>query len=99
MKTLTLPIPPELVEAIARRSAELVLERIGEAAARPELLTPEQAAEFLCCDVQRIYDLCSDGRLHRYKDGARLLISRSELEEYVGLQHGSNERRQRLRLA
>lgn len=94
-----LSLPPELVEAIAQRAAELVLEHGGATGDLPEFLTPEQAAAYLCCEPQRIYDLCSDGRLRRYKDGSRLLLRRVELEEYVGLQADSNDRRRGLRLA
>jgi excisionase family DNA binding protein len=42
-----------------------------------------EAAEYLRCSRQRIYDLLSARRLTRHKDGRRPLILRSELEQYV----------------
>ena len=85
MSELALTVPRELVEAIAELVEERVLERL-EASRRDGLshyLTPVEAAELLRADRQRIYDLLSAGRLRRYKDGARVLISRDELEGYL----------------
>jgi excisionase family DNA binding protein len=47
-------------------------------------MTVPEAAEFLRCRRQRVDDLLSSGRLRRYKDGRRTLVSRAELEEYLG---------------
>jgi len=81
---LALAIPPELVEAIAQRAAEIVLERQGVTAAStsPYLTIPE-AAELLRSKRQRVDDLLSSGRLSRFKDGSRTLVSRAELEQHV----------------
>ena len=46
-------------------------------------LTIEEAAVYLRCRRQRIDDLLSQRRLSRVKDGARTLISRTELEAYL----------------
>jgi excisionase family DNA binding protein len=79
--TLSLPVPPALVEAIAQRAAQLVLERLGE---RPKgespYLTIPEAAAYARCKRQRIDDLLSSRRLTRYKDGRRTLILKAELE-------------------
>lgn len=73
-------LPDEVVEAIAERAAEIVLARLGNGRARePEFLTATEAAELLRCSRQRIYDLCSDGRLTRHKEGSRVLLARAEI--------------------
>ncbi len=79
--SLTVDVPPELLEAIAARAAELVEDR-GAAAAEP-WIGVEEAAEYLRCKPQRIYDLVSQGRLEHRKDGRRLLFRRSWLDEYL----------------
>jgi excisionase family DNA binding protein len=80
---ITIPLPAEVVEAIAQRAAELVLERHGLASPASPYLTVAEAAEYLCCKRQRVDDLLSSGRLTRHKDGSRTLISRAELETHV----------------
>ena len=55
---------------------------VDEAAVSP-WLTAEQAARWLGCGRRRIDDLCSQGRLTRYHEGRRLLLSRSEVEALV----------------
>lgn len=79
-------LPPEAVEAIARRAAEIMLERLElEPYGRPvsPWLTVPEAAELLRCKPQRIYDLRSSGRLSRDGDGDRALVRRDELERYI----------------
>jgi excisionase family DNA binding protein len=77
-------LPADLVEAVARRAAELVRADIPAAAPLSPYLTVKEAAAYLRCGRQRIYDLCSAGELSRFKDGERLLIDREELETHVG---------------
>jgi excisionase family DNA binding protein len=79
---LQLELPPEVLEAIAQRSAEIVLELRGAGEAR-ELLTVPEAAEYLRCDRQRIYQLRSDGRLPRTSEGGRALVRRADLDGLV----------------
>lgn len=88
---LLLPFPPELVEAIAQRAAALVLDQLGDGRSdRP--LNVDEAAEFLRCRPQRIYDLVSEGRLAvPLRDGKRLLFTRDELERY--LRAGASDQR------
>lgn len=79
------PIFDELVEAIAQRSAEIVLERLEPkrpASASP-FLTVAEAAELLRAKPQRIYDLLSSARLQRHRDGTRVLVERAELLAYL----------------
>ena len=79
---LTMAVPSELVEVIAERVAEMLAERQPQTA--PELLTVDEAAEFLRCRRQRLYDLVSQDRLPHLKDGARLLFRRVDLLAYLG---------------
>ena len=46
-------------------------------------LTPAEAAEYLRCSRQRIYDLCSMGALSRFRDGSRVLVAREEIDSYL----------------
>jgi len=81
-----LEISEEMMEAIARRAAELVLERMPAPMPVVDVspwLTVDEAATFLGCSTGRIYNLRSDGRLSAHKDGGRALIARSELEGLV----------------
>ena len=75
--------PPQLVEAVAQRAAELV--RADSAAAVPPspYMTVAEAAEYLRCDRHRIYDLLSARRLSKRKDGSRVLVLLAELDSYV----------------
>ena len=47
-------------------------------------LTVAEAAAYLRASRQRVYDLLSSQRLSRRKDSARVLISRAELDAYLG---------------
>jgi len=46
-------------------------------------LTVVEAAEYLRCRPQRIYDLLSSRRLSKRKDGSRVLVERTELDRLV----------------
>lgn len=76
----------EELERVARRVAEIVRADLdveaATVAASPFLSVPE-AAEYLRCRPQRIYDLLSQGRLSRFKDGSRALVSRAELDAHL----------------
>jgi excisionase family DNA binding protein len=81
---LELTMPAELIEAIAERAAAILLERLRhEAETPPRMLKVPEAAAFLRAEPQRVYDLLSDGRLTRHKDGRRVLVDRQELEGYL----------------
>lgn len=75
------------MSAVAELVVPLVLVELrrGETrrACEIEYLTSAEAAERLRAKPQRIYDLVSAGRLRRYKDGARVLIKRADLEDYL----------------
>lgn len=78
---LNVPVPAALLEAIARRAAELVAEAVPSA---PEAWVGVlEAAEYLACPRSRIYALASAGRIPHCKDGSRLLFRRSELDRWL----------------
>lgn len=80
MNRLSLTLPPEVLEAIAERAAEILADRQGE---RTGYLDVAGAAEFLACPKSRIYALVSADRIPYEKDGSRLLFDRGELRAYV----------------
>jgi excisionase family DNA binding protein len=86
-RALRLDVPTELVDAIAelvvpRVLVELRAREIGRGR-EAEYLTVVEAADRLRAKPQRVYDLLSAGRLRRYKDGARVLVKRAELDAYI----------------
>jgi excisionase family DNA binding protein len=46
-------------------------------------MTVEQTAAYIGAERQRVYNLCSDGRLRRYRDGSRVLLRRDEVDAYL----------------
>src|SRR5258708_824483 len=80
---LTVDLPASFLEAVAERAAELVLERLGEQRQASPYLSVDEAAEYLRCSKQRVYDLLSARRISKLKDGSRVLLVRAELDEYV----------------
>lgn len=82
MSDLTLALPPELVEAIAERVAQLLAEREQPAEA-DGYLDVDGAAAFLACPKSRVYTLASCKRIPVERDGSRLLFKRSLLDAWV----------------
>jgi excisionase family DNA binding protein len=77
--------PEELIRAIAVQVAD-ELERRGftvSAEATSPYLTVAQAADYIAAKPQRLYDLISAGRLTPARDGARVLLTREQLDAYV----------------
>ena len=73
------------LDEIARRVALILAQTdSGPPPAESRFLTIIEAAELLRCSRQRVDDLLSSGRLSRVKDGRRTLVSRAELEHYLG---------------
>jgi excisionase family DNA binding protein len=85
MKEITFTLPPEVIEQIAVRVADILSER--ESTSRPATvtrwLTVDQAAEYIGASRQRVYDLRSSGRLQRHGDGGRALVDRNELDRLI----------------
>ena len=89
MTELRVQLPDDVLESVAERAAAIVLERLADE--RPngdsEFCSVAEAAEVLRSSRQRVYDLLSDGRLTRHKDGSRVLVSRSELVAHLRPTH------------
>lgn len=80
---MSVPVPPEWLDVIADRAAELVAERVN---AEPEpWIGVEQAAAHIAAPKSRVYALvnCKPPRIPFQRDGSRLLFRRSELDEWV----------------
>ncbi len=78
-ETLALTLPPATVEAIAEQAARLVLARLAaERQVASPYLTVAEAAAYLRCSRQRVYDLLCAHRLNRYRDGRRVLVARAD---------------------
>jgi len=77
---VAIALSDEDVERVARRVVAVMGENTP--AADP-LLTVEEAADYLRCSRQRLYDLVSAARLKPGRDGKRLLFRRSVLDRYL----------------
>jgi excisionase family DNA binding protein len=78
---LALTLPPEALEAIAARAAELVLERLGQTNGASPWMTRAQAAAYLGLPLSRLE---KDRRIPNHRDGRRVLYHRGELDRYFG---------------
>ena len=83
MSEVRFELPSDVLEAIAARAAEILLERLPTQKADSPYMTIPEAADFLRAKRHRVDDLLSSGRLTRFKDGSRTLVSRAELKAYV----------------
>jgi excisionase family DNA binding protein len=82
------PIDPEkLISSISERVTANILKAVRNeqpTTEQPEqLLTIQEAAEFLSLSVPTLYSKVSKGELPVMKQGKRLYFSRTELMEYV----------------
>jgi excisionase family DNA binding protein len=76
----------ELLEAIARRVAELQHELSGQGDGgeeRSPWLSVSSAAEYLDWPKGRLYKLSARGEIPHYKHEGRLLFRRDELDEWL----------------
>jgi excisionase family DNA binding protein len=76
----------QLVEAIARRVAELQLELTADAspgAERSPWLSVASAADYLDWPKGRLYKLSARGQIPHYKHEGRLLFRRDELDAWL----------------
>lgn len=78
---LTLTLPPETLDVLARR----VVEQLNAAGcdARSPWLTAKEAAEYLRFPTKRIYNLSARGEIPHRKQEARLLFRRDELDAWL----------------
>lgn len=77
MSELALKFPPELVEAIAERAAEILAERLGPTAS--PWMTRAAAAAYLGLPVSRLE---KDRLIPCHRDGRRVLYHRDELDDH-----------------
>ena len=80
---LALTLPPESLEAIAERAAELVLQRLGDengSAASPWLSVGE-AAEYLRTSERTLQRLVGRERIRSSTIGRRRLFHRDDLDQ------------------
>jgi excisionase family DNA binding protein len=78
----------ELEQLIEAKVAERVAQLTPLPAAASPYMTIPEAAEFLRCSRQRVDDLLSQARLTRFKDGARTLVSRDEIDRHLAHENG-----------
>lgn len=76
-----LPLPAELVDALAERVAERVAATMPTP--RDPYMNVDEAAEYIACGKKRIYELKERGAVACYQDGKRLLFRREDLDAYV----------------
>jgi excisionase family DNA binding protein len=82
LSNVQVTLPAETINALAA-----ALARHQPAPARQDpspFLTVAEAAVYLRASRQRVYDLLSSRRLPKYRDGARVLIRRTDLDAHLG---------------
>jgi excisionase family DNA binding protein len=72
-----------VIEAEIDRRVRDVLDEVNGPSSASPFMTISEAAEYLRAKPQRVYDLVSDGRLTRHRDGSRVLVRRDELDRYL----------------
>ena len=77
---MNLELPDSLVEAIAQRAAEIVLERAEDP--RDDWLDSKAAADYLGISRGHLHNL--RGKVPSHKVGGRRRYRRSELDNYQG---------------
>jgi excisionase family DNA binding protein len=76
----------ELDDQALEQLAALLAPKLTHATARGEpeaWLTVDQAADYLACGKQRIYNLVSQRRIRFAKDGSRVLFRRQWLDDIL----------------
>lgn len=75
--------PDELIERIAQRAAEIVLEKQSQSQGdEKEFLRAKEVAEIVPCSVSKIYHLVQLRRIPFEKVGQQLCFRRSEILEW-----------------
>ena len=75
----TIQLTDEQIAAIAAIAAE----RVNCQAQPDPWMTVDQAAVYLACGRQRVYNLVSQRRLRHVKDGSRVLFRRQWLDDIL----------------
>jgi hypothetical protein len=76
-------LPPELVEAIAERAAEIVAEQIESQNGDGWLRGADAIASYIGAKRDRVYALSSADRIPVEHDGSALLARKSVLDAWV----------------
>lgn len=71
---------PGFAAALARALAPHLADSPPDSPSRSELLTVAEAADYLRCSPQRVYNLRSSGRLTRLGDGRSAKVRRRDLD-------------------
>ncbi len=81
---ISISVPEELIRVLAAQVVDEI-KRSGVLASAPESpwLSSDEAAQYLRCSKQRVFDLASQGRLPVAKDGSRSLYRREEFDAYL----------------
>jgi excisionase family DNA binding protein len=87
MSTLATALLAELdedaLEVLADRLAPLLAARLNAEEPTSPWLNAEDAARYLACSRDRLYDLVQLGKLEPRRDGRRLLFKRTDLDAYL----------------
>jgi excisionase family DNA binding protein len=96
---LRITLPEDVIERIAERAAEIVLDRLDERERWPEFMSVETAARYLDVSPERVRKLQARGELPFYQEGpgCRVTFRRQDLDE--ALERWRVAPRRRLRLA
>lgn len=81
MSTFSLPIPPELLEQIAERAAEILAARAAPAVS--PWMSADQAADYTGIPKQSLYKLTAAKAIPHAKPGNRLLFKREDLDAWL----------------
>ncbi len=81
MIEVTVRLTDEQLAQIAELAAALVPPTVAPVVS--PWLNVADAAEWLRCGKDRIYDLIALGKLHPRRDGRRVLLHRDDLDAYV----------------
>jgi hypothetical protein len=80
---LTVDLGEELVERIAKRTAELVARQQNETAGEGWLRGADRIAAYIDAPRSRVYGLVSARRIPVHHDGSALVARRSELDAWL----------------
>jgi excisionase family DNA binding protein len=79
---IEIDVPDELFEKIAEKVAERV-EALATAGGGRQYMDAAEAARYLACSKQRIYDLTSRREIPFFKFGSRLLFERRDIDAWL----------------
>jgi hypothetical protein len=77
------PIPADVIEAIAQRAAHIVLESQREQRAARWLYGAKAAADYLGWPVKRVHNRVRTGEIPHHRSGSRLMFNTAELDRRV----------------